>query len=61
MALAATNKRSRIKLVMADIDETLVTREKLLTPRSVQAAQRLKDAGTLFGVTTGRPQRAPER
>jgi hypothetical protein len=54
MALAAPNKRFRIKLVIADIDGTLVTREKLLTPRSVQAVQRLKDAGILFGVTTGR-------
>src|SRR5215471_12498428 len=55
MTLAATNKRSRIKLVIADIDGTLVTKEKLLTPRSVQAVQRLQDAGILFGITTGRP------
>jgi Cof subfamily protein (haloacid dehalogenase superfamily) len=41
--------------VIADIDGTLVTPEKLLTPRSVEAVQRLKDAGILFGVTTGRP------
>jgi Cof subfamily protein (haloacid dehalogenase superfamily) len=55
MALAATNKPSRIKLVIADIDGTLVTKEKLLTPGSVQAVQRLQDAGILFGITTGRP------
>lgn len=47
--------RPRIQLLIADIDGTLVTREKLLTPRSVQAVQRLSDAGILFGVTTGRP------
>ncbi len=41
--------------MIADIDGTLVTREKLLTPRSVQAVQRLNEAGILFGVTTGRP------
>jgi len=41
--------------VIADIDGTLVTKEKLLTPRSVQAVQRLQDAGILFGITTGRP------
>jgi Cof subfamily protein (haloacid dehalogenase superfamily) len=57
MPLAAPNKRSRIKLVIADIDGTLVTKEKLLTPRSVQAVQRLHDAGILFGITTGRPPR----
>jgi len=55
MPLAANNKRSRIKLVIADIDGTLVTKEKLLTPRSVQAVMQLQDAGVLFGITTGRP------
>lgn len=55
MAPPAANKRPRIRLVIADIDGTLITREKLLTPRSVQSVQKLKDAGILFGVTTGRP------
>jgi Cof subfamily protein (haloacid dehalogenase superfamily) len=55
MSLPATKPRPRIRLVIADIDGTLVTKEKLLTPRSVQAVQRLNDAGILFGVTTGRP------
>jgi Cof subfamily protein (haloacid dehalogenase superfamily) len=55
MPLRTTDKRHRIRLLIADIDGTLVTREKLLTPRSVQAVQRLMDAGILFGVTTGRP------
>ena len=55
MALPATTPRPHIRLVIADIDGTLVTREKLLTPRSVQAVQRLDEAGILFGVTTGRP------
>jgi Cof subfamily protein (haloacid dehalogenase superfamily) len=55
MSLPATKPRPRIRLVIADIDGTLVTKEKLLTPHSVQAVQRLNDAGMLFGVTTGRP------
>jgi hypothetical protein len=55
MALAATTKHPPIRLVIADIDGTLVTKEKLLTPRSVEAVQRLDDAGILFGITTGRP------
>jgi Cof subfamily protein (haloacid dehalogenase superfamily) len=55
MPLPTTDRRPRIRLLIADIDGTLVTREKLLTPRSVQAVQRLMDAGILFGVTTGRP------
>lgn len=55
MAESATNKRSSIRLVIADIDGTLVTKEKLLTPRSIQAVERLNEAGVIFGVTTGRP------
>jgi Cof subfamily protein (haloacid dehalogenase superfamily) len=55
MALPATNKRPRIRLLIADIDGTLMNREKLLTARSIQAVRRLSEAGILFGVTTGRP------
>src|SRR5215467_45929 len=50
-----SKNRSSIRLVIADIDGTLVTREKLLTKRSVEAVDRLKKAGITFGVTTGRP------
>src|SRR5215510_4492999 len=49
------NERTRIRLLVADIDGTLVTKEKLLTPRSMQAVRKLQEAGILFGVTTGRP------
>lgn len=55
MALSTRTNRLPIRLVIADIDGTLVTKEKLLTPRSVEAVQRLNDAGILFGITTGRP------
>jgi Cof subfamily protein (haloacid dehalogenase superfamily) len=55
MAPTATNPRSRIRLLIADIDGTLINKEKLLTPRSIQAVNRLSEAGILFGVTTGRP------
>jgi Cof subfamily protein (haloacid dehalogenase superfamily) len=55
VALPVTNKRPTIRLVLADIDGTLVTKEKLLTPRSIQVVERLDKAGILFGVTTGRP------
>jgi Cof subfamily protein (haloacid dehalogenase superfamily) len=48
-------QRSRIRLLSAEIDGTLVTKEKLLTPKSVQAVGKLQDAGILFGITTGRP------
>jgi len=52
---SATNKSFPIRLVIADIDGTLVTKEKLLTPKSIQAVERLDEAGVIFGVTTGRP------
>jgi len=55
MTAPLTNKRTQVRLLIADIDGTLVTKEKLLTPKSIQAVQKLKDAGILFGVTTGRP------
>jgi Cof subfamily protein (haloacid dehalogenase superfamily) len=55
MAPPATKKPPRIRLVIADIDGTLVTKEKLLTPRSVEAVRRLNEAGIMFGITTGRP------
>ena len=45
------------RLLLADVDGTLVTKEKELTERSVQAVRALGDAGILFAVTSGRPPR----
>lgn len=55
MTAPSTNKHTRIRLLIADIDGTLVTHDKLLTQKSIDAVQKLKDAGILFGITTGRP------
>jgi Cof subfamily protein (haloacid dehalogenase superfamily) len=44
-----------IRLVIADVDGTLVTNEKVLTARSVEAVRRLRDAGIRFSITSGRP------
>ncbi len=46
-----------IKLLIADVDGTLVTRSKTLTPQTCQAVARLRDAGVLFTITSGRPPR----
>jgi Cof subfamily protein (haloacid dehalogenase superfamily) len=46
-----------IKMVLADVDGTLVTQEKILTPEAIDAVQSLRDAGILFAVTSGRPPR----
>jgi len=46
-----------IKLVLADVDGTLVTQDKVLTNRAVEAVLRLHEAGIQFTVTSGRPPR----
>jgi len=45
------------KLLIADVDGTLVTRGKALTPRTIEAVERLRAAGIAFTITSGRPPR----
>jgi len=49
--------KTTIKLLLADVDGTLVTPDKVLTDRAVDAVRRLGEAGILFAVTSGRPPR----
>jgi Cof subfamily protein (haloacid dehalogenase superfamily) len=46
-----------IAAVLADVDGTLVTKDKVLTPRTIRAVRELQDLGVLFAVTSGRPPR----
>jgi Cof subfamily protein (haloacid dehalogenase superfamily) len=46
-----------IKLVLSDVDGTLVTQAKELTPRAIAAVGRLRDAGIMFALTSSRPPR----
>jgi Cof subfamily protein (haloacid dehalogenase superfamily) len=46
-----------VKLVLADVDGTLVTQDKVLTDRAVDAVRKLHDAGVTFAITSGRPPR----
>jgi Cof subfamily protein (haloacid dehalogenase superfamily) len=46
-----------IRLFLADVDGTLVTQDKVLTRRAIAAVAKLKQAGILFAVTSGRPPR----
>src|SRR5450631_2227619 len=46
-----------IKLLLADVDGTLVTREKVLTPRALASVQALARADIAFAITSGRPPR----
>ncbi len=44
-------------LVVADVDGTLVTPEKVLTPRAREVVQKVIRAGIHFTITSGRPPR----
>jgi Cof subfamily protein (haloacid dehalogenase superfamily) len=46
-----------IKLLLADVDGTLVTKDKVLTDRAIAAVQSLRKHGIGFAVTSGRPPR----
>ncbi|MBZ5512399.1 MAG: Cof-type HAD-IIB family hydrolase [Acidobacteriia bacterium] len=47
--------RSNTRLVIADVDGTLVTQNKVLTARSIEAVRGLRGAGIAFSITSGRP------
>jgi len=46
-----------IRLLLADVDGTLVTPDKILTDQTIAAVGKLKQAGILFAVTSSRPPR----
>lgn len=46
---------TRTALVVSDVDGTLLTKEKLLTDRAIDAVQRLHHAGIGFTITSSRP------
>jgi Cof subfamily protein (haloacid dehalogenase superfamily) len=48
---------SKISLVLADVDGTLGTADKVLTPRAEAAVKALQAAGIAFAITSGRPPR----
>jgi Cof subfamily protein (haloacid dehalogenase superfamily) len=57
MAATPSTAGTSIGLLLADVDGTLVTQEKLLTGRAIAAVRALGEAGILFAVTSGRPPR----
>jgi len=40
--------------VLADVDGTLVTKNKALTPRAIEAIEELHERGVIFAITSGR-------
>jgi Cof subfamily protein (haloacid dehalogenase superfamily) len=55
--VGAAGGAAKISLVLADVDGTLVTEEKVLTSRAIAAVDALRMAGVAFAVTSGRPPR----
>ena len=46
-----------IAALLADVDGTLITKEKVLTSRTMDAVKRLRERGVVFCITSGRPPR----
>jgi Cof subfamily protein (haloacid dehalogenase superfamily) len=46
-----------VKLMLADVDGTLVTQDKVLTDDAIAAVRDLREVGVIFAITSGRPPR----
>ncbi|GAB1639774.1 Cof-type HAD-IIB family hydrolase [Krasilnikovia sp. MM14-A1259] len=55
--IPAIDETIRIAAVLADVDGTLVTKQKTLTSRTIDVVRRLDERGVLFAITSGRPPR----
>ncbi|BAZ70967.1 Cof-like hydrolase (plasmid) [Fischerella sp. NIES-4106] len=55
MTQTNSTQSPKISLLLADVDGTLVTKEKIITDRARTAVRQLKDAGIRFAITSGRP------
>ena len=55
--MANENPAPRPRLLLADVDGTLVTKEKKLTDRAIAAVKKMREAGIEFAITSGRPPR----
>jgi Cof subfamily protein (haloacid dehalogenase superfamily) len=53
--MTTANPQKPVRLVIADVDGTLVTQEKILTQRAIESVMALRGAGIKFAVTSGRP------
>jgi hydroxymethylpyrimidine pyrophosphatase-like HAD family hydrolase len=47
-----------IRLLISDVDGTLVTNDKVLTPAAIAAAKGLREAGIALAITSSRPPHA---
>jgi Cof subfamily protein (haloacid dehalogenase superfamily) len=53
--MKSQSNSTKISLLIADIDGTLVNKEKKLTDRACTAVSQLTEAGIQFAITSGRP------
>jgi Cof subfamily protein (haloacid dehalogenase superfamily) len=53
--MASTSNNSAVRLLLADVDGTLVTKQKVLTERAISAIRNMEAAGIRFAITSGRP------
>src|SRR5205085_2836472 len=58
--VSSTRTPATIRLLLADVDGTLVTHEKVLTQRARAAVAKMRSAGIQFAITSGRPPRGME-
>lgn len=47
-------KLENIKIILCDIDGTLLNSEKKVTPKTIEAIKKVREKGILFGLATGR-------
>ena len=57
---SSTRAPATIRLLVADVDGTLVTHDKVLTERARAAVAKMRSAGIQFAITSGRPPRGME-
>ena len=57
MISSAKQASQSIAALLADVDGTLVTKDKVITERAIQAVKRMREHGVIFTVTSGRPPR----
>lgn len=50
-----TNKMNKFKLIAADIDGTITKSDRTTSLRNIKTIERLREAGYLFGLASGRP------
>jgi transaldolase len=57
MVSAATQASRSIAVLLADVDGTVVTKDKVITDRAIEAVRRMREKGIIFTVTSGRSPR----